>query len=148
MNFQLIFVFFLILIIGFLINRYFLSQEKLKNIEKKADPPLNIKNNFQNKDKILQYFGGDYCPFSNIESNAYKVIKDFEDEYGNRVTVNYYWVGKDDDYMRQLNIEYVPAILNGDNESIDISLPEGTDTKNMSTNELKEILLETIYNKL
>jgi hypothetical protein len=64
------------------------------------------------------------------------------------VTVNYYWVGKDDDYMRQLNIEYVPAILNGDNESIDISLPEGTDTKNMSTNELKEILLETIYNKL
>jgi predicted SpoU family rRNA methylase len=105
------------------------------------------KENQENTKKVLQYFGGDYCPFSNSNSNAYKVIKDFEKEYGDKVTVNYYWVGLDDDYMKELNVDYVPYILNGDNKQIEIALPEGTDL-NLPESELKPILLESIYNKL
>ncbi len=150
MKLEYIVAIFLILLIIFLINKYILSKEKLKNLEKKEEPkkePVK-KEKLDNKEKILQYFGGDYCPFSNVESNAYKVIKDFEDEYGNKVSVRYYWVGKDDDYMKKLNVEYVPAILNGANEEIELALPKGTDTKSMSTDDIKNLLLETIFNKL
>ena len=101
-----------------------------------------------NTPKVLQYFGGEYCPFSNTDSNAYKVIKEFEDEYENKLSVKYYWVGKDDDLMKQMNIKYVPTILNNDNKQIELELPTNTDTTDLSTNELKQLLFETIYNKL
>jgi hypothetical protein len=145
MKFEYIIAFFLILIIGFFIYKHYFLKENLKNIEKRDE---SRKERLENNGKVLQYFGGDYCPFSNSDSNAYKVIKDFEDEYGNKVYVKYYWVGKDDAYMKQLNVEYVPAILNGNNESIELALPENTETKDMSTNDIKTLLLETIYNKL
>ncbi len=103
---------------------------------------------FQNEKKELKYFGGDYCPFSNSTSNAYRVIKDFEEEYGDRVNINYYWVGLDDEIMKELNVEYVPYILNGDNKQIEIGLPEGTDGSKLSEEELKDLLLRTIYEKL
>ena len=151
MKFEHIIAIFLILVVLFLVYRYYLSKEKLKNIEQKDESKkeqLKNKEKLENKEKILQYFGGDYCPFSNITSNAYKVIKDFEDEYGNKVTFKYYWVGKDDDYMKIINVEYVPAILNGNNEEIELALPEGTNTKEMKTEDIKSLLLETIYNKL
>jgi hypothetical protein len=107
-----------------------------------------ITNNFENNKKIIQYFGGDYCPFSNVNSNAYKIIKDFETEYGDRVTFNYYWAGTDNDIMKELDIKYVPTILNGNNESIELKLPEDVNTTNLSNDELKTILLENIYNNL
>jgi hypothetical protein len=103
---------------------------------------------FENEKKELKYFGGDYCQFSNSTSNAYKVIKDFEEEYSDRVNVNYYWVGLDDEVMKELNVEYVPYLLNSDNKQIEIGLPEGTDASKLSEEELKELLLRTIYNKL
>ncbi len=105
-------------------------------------------NTFENEKKELKYFGGDYCPFSNSASNAYKVIKDFEEEYGDRVNINYYWVGLDDEIMKELNVEYVPYILNGDNKQVEIALPNGTDASKLSEEELKELLLRTIYEKL
>jgi hypothetical protein len=126
----------LILLIGY----------KYMNKDKTTDD--NQKGNFENKKKVLQYFGGDYCPFSNSNSNAYKVIKDFEAEYEDDVEVNYYWVGLDDEIMKELNVEYVPYLLNGDNKQIEIGLPEGTDASNMEEAELKELLLRTIYEKL
>ncbi len=104
--------------------------------------------NFQNEKKELKYFGGDYCPFSNSTSNAYRVIKDFEKEYSDKVNVNYYWVGLDDEIMKELNVEYVPYILNGDNKQIEIGLPKGTDGSKLSEEELKELLLRTLYEKL
>ncbi len=103
---------------------------------------------FEETPKVIKYFGGDYCPFSNTDSNAYKVIKDFEDSYGNKVSVKYYWVGNDDALMKELDIKYVPTILNGDNKQIDLELPKDTNTNNLSSDELKNILFETIYNKL
>jgi len=142
MDIMLIIFIIITAVIIYLVYKYIYAKEKLSNVKQP------IKNNFQNNQKVLQYFGGDYCPFSNVESNAYKVVKDFEDEYGFKVSVKYYWVGKDDDYMKQLNIDYVPAILNGNNEKVELSLPEGTDTSNLSNDELKQILLENIYNKL
>ena len=144
MDIMLIIFIIITAIISYLIYKYIYAKDTLKNV-KEGSP---IKNNFQNNQKVLQYFGGDYCPFSNTSSNAYKVIKDFEDEYSNKVTIKYYWVGKDDDYMRELKIDYVPAILNGNNDKIDLSLPEDTDSSKLSNDELKEILLENIYNKL
>lgn len=108
----------------------------------------SIKNTFENKEKIIRYFGGDYCPYSNIESNAYKVMKDFEEMYGDKVSVKYYWVGPDNQIMQEFGVEYVPSILNGQNEYIELSLPENTNTENLSNDDLKSLLLETIYNKL
>ncbi len=125
------------LFILFFVYKYFTKTTKTVKTEKMDDTP-----------KVIQYFGGDYCPFSNTDSNAYKVIKEFEDTYGNRVSVKYYWVGKDDNIMKELDVKYVPTILNGDNKQIELELPKDTDTKNLSSNELKDILFENIYNKL
>jgi hypothetical protein len=74
-------------------------------------------------------------------------MKDFENEYGDRVTVSYYWAGKDNEIMQALDVKYVPTILNGDNESIDLKLPEDVDTTGLSNEDLRNVLLENIYNK-
>jgi thioredoxin-related protein len=149
----------ILIVIIVLITIYYANKynvvEKLKNIynakNNKIEPPINIKSdlsNFSNGKKMIQYFGGDYCPFSNNTSNAYKVVKDFEEVYGEEVSVKYYWVGQNDDIMKELNVQYVPTILNGNNDVIELSLPENIDTKDLSNEELKDMLLETIYNKL
>jgi hypothetical protein len=165
---ELFIIFIVVIIFIYIIYKYFISKDKFKNIKKNdnnivdKDKFKNIKKNDNdnnntvdksiinkfNNNKIIQYFGGDYCPFSNNTSNAYKVMKDFEEVYGNDVTVKYYWVGQDDDIMKKLDVMYVPTILNGNNDVIELILPEKTDVKNLSNDELKDILLETIYNKL
>jgi hypothetical protein len=119
-----------------------------KNKTKTNEDFKQITNNFENNKKVINYFGGDYCPFSNTNSNAYKIMTDFETEYGDRVIVNYYWAGKDNELMKALNVKYVPTILNGDNEIIELKLPEDVDTAGLSNDELRTMLLETIYNKL
>ncbi len=145
----IILIVLVILIILFLVYKYIIKKDYFKNLKKDEDrtEPKAIKNNFENK-KIIQYFGGDYCPFSNVNSNAYKIIKDFENEYGDRVTVSYYWAGKDNEIMQTLNVKYVPTILNGDNENIELKLPEDVDTTGLSNDELRTMLLENIYNNL
>lgn len=126
----------------FLIGYKYLIQNKSKD---KTD-----EDNFENNSgkKVLKYFGGDYCPFSNSNSNAYKVVKDFEEEYKDKVEVNYYWVGLDDDVMKEFNVQYVPYLLNGENQQIEIKLPEGTDGSKLTEAELKDLLLRTLYEKL
>jgi hypothetical protein len=156
----IVLVIFIILLLGY---KYLIKKDYFKNLKKNEDFKVeapkrhhilpqpkqeNIKNNFENKQKVIQYFGGDYCPFSNVNSNAYKIMKDFESEYGDRVKVNYYWAGKDNEIMKELDVKYVPTILNNDNESIELKLPEGFDTTGLSNNDLRSILLETIYNNL
>jgi hypothetical protein len=143
MNKEVIIFIIILVIIGFIyiVYKYINGTEKLKNIKNKLE-------SINNKEKILQYFGGDYCPFSNTDSNAYKVIKDLEDTYGDKVICKYYWVGKDDEYMKKLNVVYVPTILNGNNEQIEIALPDNIDKNNLSNEELRILLLETIYSKL
>jgi hypothetical protein len=153
----IILIVIIVLITLYYANKYNIV-EKLKNIyngkNNKIEPPINNesnesnKSNFSNGKKMIQYFGGDYCPFSNTTSNAYKVVKDFEEAYGNEVSCKYYWVGQDDDVMKELDVQYVPTILNGNNDVIELSLPENIDTANLQNDELKTILLETIYNKL
>ncbi len=139
-----------VLIILYLGYKYFIAKDNLKNTKKDEDTyePKAIKNNFENKKKVIQYFGGDYCPFSNVNSNAYKIMKDFENEYGDRVTVTYYWAGKDNEIMQALDVKYVPTILNGDNESIELKLSGDVDTTSLSNGELRTMLLENIYNNL
>jgi hypothetical protein len=136
----------ILLIILYFAHKFFFEKNKFENKKTNEDFKV-ITNNFENK-KIIQYFGGDYCPFSNVNSNAYKIMKDFENEYGDKVTVNYYWSGKDNEIMKELKIEYVPTILNGNNDVIELKLPEDVDTTNLSNEELKSMLLENIYNKL
>jgi hypothetical protein len=139
-----------VLIIIYLGYKYLIAKDNFKNNKKDEDSiePKAIINNFDNKKKIIQYFGGDYCPFSNLNSNAYKIIKDFEDEYRDRVTVSYYWAGKDNEIMQALDVKYVPTILNGNNDIIELKLPENVDTTNLSNEELRIMLLENIYNNL
>jgi hypothetical protein len=138
-----IFIIILVVIIFiYFVYKYINGTEKLKNIKKNE----NFK--IENSKKVIQYFGGDYCPFSNTDSNAYKVVKDFENFYGDKVVCKYYWVGQDDDVMKQLNVMYVPTILNGNNEKIELKLSDDIDKSKLSNEELKVLLLENIYNKL
>ena len=146
----IILIVLIILIILYLGYKYFIAKDNLKNTKKdeESNEPKAIKNNFDNKKKIIQYFGGDYCPFSNVDSNAYKIMKDFENEYGDKVFISYYWTGKDNQKMQELDVKYVPTILNGDNKNIELKLPEEVDTNGLSNDELKTMLLENIYNNL
>jgi hypothetical protein len=50
--------------------------------------------------------------------------------------------------MKQLNILYVPTILNTNNNKIELALDKDVDTDNLSNEELKNMLLENIYNNL
>ena len=122
----------LIIIIGIVIYKL---NEKFKSNEK-----------FELK-KSIKYLGANYCPFSNTESAAYKVIKDFEEKYKDQVDITYLWMETDGENMKQYNIEYVPTILNTSDKQIELSLPKNTDITKPIT-ELKTILLENIYNKL
>ena len=131
-----------VLIIIYLAYRYLIVGGKKEKLEDKP-----IKNTFSNN-KVLSYFGAEYCPFSNTDSNAYKIIKDFENEYGDRVTIKYYWSETDADLMKELNIIYVPTILNSNNNKIELALDKDVDTKKLSNEELKSLLLENIYDNL
>lgn len=97
--------------------------------------------------KIIKYFGGSYCIYSNKSSAAYMVIKDFEEKYKD-VKVEYYWVGTNDDMMAKHTVTQVPTILNSNNVSIELNLPKDTDTTNKTTEQLKELLLSNIYTQL
>ena len=142
----IIFIGLIVLIIIYLVYKYIILADKKEKLEDKNQK--SIKNNFDNGPKVLNYFGADYCPFSNTDSNAYKIIKDFENEYGDRVNIKYYWTGVDTAMMKELNITYVPTILNGNNDKIELGLDKDVDTKNLSNEELKSMLLENIYNHL
>lgn len=96
---------------------------------------------------VVKFYGADYCPYSNKNSPSYKIMKDFEESYPD-VQVYYYWIGKDDEEMKDLNIEYVPTILNGKNKSIELKLPEGITPEGKTGEDLKIILLEAIHNQL
>jgi hypothetical protein len=148
-----------VLIILFLGYKYLIKKDNFKNLKKNEDfkveaPKIHHilsqpkQENIENKQKVIQYFGGDYCPFSNVNSNAYKIMKDLESEYGDRVTVYYYWAGKDNEIMQSLDVKYVPTILNGDNDVIELKLPEDVNTAGLSNEDLRAMLLENIYNKL
>jgi hypothetical protein len=145
----IILIVLIILIILYLGYKYFSTKDNLKNIKKDeaSNEFKSIKNNFDNN-KTIKYFGGEYCPFSNINSNAYNIMKDFENEYGDKVTMSYYWSGKDNETMQDLDIKYVPTILNGNNEPIELKLPDNVDTTGLSNDELRTMLLENIYNNL
>lgn len=142
----ILFIGLIVLIIIYLVYKYIILADKKEKLE--DNNQKTIKNNFDNGLKVLNYFGADYCPFSNIDSNAYKIIKDFENDYGDRVSIKYYWTGTDAAMMKELNITYVPTILNGNNEKIELALDKDVDTTNLSNEELKSLLLENIYNNL
>lgn len=131
---EIIFIVVLLVIIGGLVYYFFIR----KNSSEKLEQPSN---------KTLRYFGAYYCPYSNKESPAYMVIKDFEKKYPD-ILIEYYWVETDKEYMNKYNIDYVPMILNNTNTQIDLALPNDIITENKTNEELKDILLETLYNKL
>jgi hypothetical protein len=108
-----------------------------------------IKDTFENKAKQIKYFGAHYCPYSNKESMPYKVMQDLEEKYKENVEIQYYWIDDDGgEAGKEYNIEYVPAILNSQNEEVVLGLPEGTSPENKTNDELKELLLTNVYNKL
>ncbi len=105
--------------------------------------------NFDGVKKTIKYFGANYCPYSNTESMSYKVMKDLEDKYKTDIEITYYWTDADGaEEGKKNNVQYVPTILNSKNEEIQLALPEGTNTKDMSNDQLKELLLTTVYKSL
>ncbi len=99
--------------------------------------------------KVIKYFGANYCPYSNTQSMSYKVMKDLEDKYKTDVEILYYWTdGEGAEEGKKYDVKYVPTILNSKDEELQLALPEGTDTKDMTNEQLKELLLTTVYNKI
>ncbi len=106
----------------------------------------NTDNFIGSNKKMIKYFGANYCPYSNTESMSYKVMKDLEDKYKTDIEIKYYWTDADGaEEGKKNNVQYVPTIFNSNGEEIQLALPEGTDTKDMTNNELKELLLTTVY---
>ena len=104
---------------------------------------------FDGVKKTIKYFGANYCPYSNKDSMSYKVMKDLEDKYKTDIEIKYYWTDAEGaEEGKKNNVEYVPTILNSKNEEIQLALPEGTDTNDMSNEQLKELLLATVYKNL
>jgi hypothetical protein len=99
--------------------------------------------------KTIKYFGANYCPYSNTTSMSYKVMKDLEDKYKTDIEIKYYWTDAEGaEEGKKHNVQYVPTILNSKDEEIQLALPEGTDTTNMTNDELKELLLTTVHNTI
>ncbi len=108
-------------------------------VVKKKEPFDEVK-------KTIKYFGANYCPYSNTDSMSYKVMKDLEDKYKTNIEIKYYLTDADGaDEGKKNNVQYVPTILNSKDEEIQLALPEGTDTKDMTNEQLKELLLATVY---
>lgn len=110
----------------------------------------NKTNYFTNtSNKTLNYFGGDYCPHSNKDSRTYKLI---EEEFANKypdVKVNYYWSNPNNiEEFKKARADYVPTITNNNYDHIKLALPEGTNPEDYNDDELKDLLLENIYNQL
>lgn len=120
---------------------------------------LYKKNNekFTNNTYILKYFGSKGCPHSREGSRAYELVKEFETKYKDKnVIVEYYWA--DDKANKPIFIEAnatnVPTLTNNSFKKIELILPKCNSTsncddrKNMNEADLKELLLETIYEKI
>lgn len=110
----------------------------------------NITSSTTKPKKILKYFGNSDCPYSNKNSNAYIVIKEFDEYIKTKgdAQVIYYWAGTDDNIMDQHDIIYVPTILGKDNASIELKLPANTNPTDKSTDKLKQLLMDHIYSML
>ena len=106
-------------------------------------------NDVENKsDKVLNYYGGHFCPHSRVGSSMHNLIGSiFQEKYPN-VVIKYYWSGENDEEFVQANIEYVPTVTNSYNQQVFVGLPEGTITEGKSDDELQELLLSNIYNQL
>lgn len=100
-----------------------------------------------NPTKTLKYFGGEFCPYSNTNSNAYNVIREFEN-LNKDVKVEYYWTETNKNDMEKYNIMYVPTIFGKDNQPIELKLPDNYNKMGKSDSELKEALMNHIYTLL
>jgi hypothetical protein len=99
--------------------------------------------------RVLKYFGGAYCPHSREGSRACNLVKDFEATYPD-VNVKYYWSEDEDakvEFMKA-NARYVPTLTNDNNNKIEMSVPQGTETSDKSQDELKLLVMENMYNQL
>ncbi len=94
--------------------------------------------------KTLKYFGGGYCPFSNTNSNAYKVINEFVSLH-NDVKIEYYWTEDNQSDMEKYKIMYVPTILGKNDQPIELKLPDDYDKTNKTDAQLKEALMNHLY---
>jgi len=94
--------------------------------------------------KTLKYFGGGYCPYSNTNSNAYKVINEFASSH-NDVKVEYYWTEDNQSDMEKYKIMYVPTILGKNDQPIELRLPDDYDKTDRTDSQLKEALMNHLY---
>jgi hypothetical protein len=135
----------LALVLIYIAFKFFLKYKE--KFTTSSQPKALSESTTQSDQKIIKFYGADYCPYSNKQSPAYKIMNDFEEEYPS-VKVVYYWVGENDKEMNESNVEYVPTILTGDNKKIEIRLPEGVNKEDKTGEELKTLVLENINNQL
>jgi hypothetical protein len=142
-----------IILIGGLIY-YFYSKNNKNNEKMDSDMEPNIDRNIDidmeefTEGKVINYYGGHYCPHSNKDSPMYNLMtKKLMEKYPD-VNINIYWSDKNIDKFKNNNIEYVPTILNNNKEKIVVRLPEGINTEEYTDEQLENILMENIYNQL
>ena len=135
-----LFVYGIILVIILFVIKFVFLNNKNETFTESAE---NTDNN-----KVLNYYGGRFCPHSNENSSMYKLITEKLKEKYSNLPINIYWSRDNGDKFTENNIEYVPTVTNNNNEKIFIGLPEGTDKDTKTDEQLEEILLKNIYDQL
>jgi hypothetical protein len=130
----------LVVVIGLIVWYFFFKKEKMTN---------NIEKITNGEIKVLKYFGGDYCPHSNMDSRTYKLItEEFSKRYPN-VDIQVYWSGEENkNEFIKANAQFVPTITTENYDHVHIGLQEDVVIEGKSDDELKEMLLSNIYNQL
>ena len=87
--------------------------------------------NTQNEQKILKYFGQDYCPYSNKQSYMYNVLNTkFRKMYPN-VKIEFNWAKTQYEMNEsaKANVEYVPTITNENYKHINVYISDKLDNQ-------------------
>ena len=116
---------------------------------KKSSPSSNISEHLKSDNKTLKYFGGERCPHSKEGSKAHILIKAFEEMYPD-VNIEYYWssISTHKDEFKKARADYVPTITNDKYKHIELKIGENISTIGKSDIELKNLVLENVYNNL
>lgn len=98
--------------------------------------------------KVLNYYGGKFCPHSNVNSIMYNIVFNKLKEKYPEVNVNLFWGDERKEKFSENNVQFVPTLLNNENERINTKLGEDINVDDYSNEELEVMFLENIYNQL
>ena len=103
------------------------------------------------ENKVLKYFGANYCPFSNVKSKPYFIIREFKNKYPDVKVEIFMSEDMTDDQRHEFikaDAKYVPTVTNGNYAKISLDLVENFDKSDKNEEEIFDAVLKNIYDQL